>query len=228
MPKKGEPLSEETKAKMRASQEARRNRLREAPTQVAQAGEAAAALYDKYSGEMVAEGGFTEPPDDPVAIIDEKPPTEFEVFVSRLDDATRSMLSTDELMSIFAAGQAERKAQQKKEALERARLHARITSGVLPPEDAAAAKLREYLAEPVSFTVVLPETCYMEALGCVALVVDSKTYRDGQTYTEPRAVYLSVREQCYRAQQGELDFEGRSRLHHMRRERFGSTQLRLA
>lgn len=218
MAKKGESLSEETKAKMRASQEARRNRLREAQHSEAQAGEAAAAPL------LVAwpPSQAPLPPDAPYfdqIAREHEAETEFDRFVAGLDSETRSLIDDAELRREFEAAQAEKRAERKKAAKARASLAARIAAGVLPPADAAAAALREKLAEQVQFTINLPESCYMEAHGCPALVVDGKLYRDGQTYTAPLSVYMSIREQVFRLHQAELDFKGEGRLSYLRRER---------
>jgi|SRR5579859_7717306 len=144
------------------------------------------------------------------------PQTPFEIFVSSLDAETRAILNAPgELEAIFAA-QEKKAAEAKREklrraAVERANHHAQVNAGLLPAEAIEHARLQQWLNEKVTYRVELPE------MSDVGLRIDGQIYFHGQSYTVTRAQYLTHRDIIYRNQQTELDFEGRSRSHHLRR-----------
>jgi hypothetical protein len=176
-----------------------------------------AAAEESFPAPVVAVGGEIEE-----VVEDEAEPVEvdeFGRFLAALDDETRELLTDGELRDIFeqqqAKAKAERKVALKKAATERAARHARIESGLMTPADEAAAALRDRMAEMVRFTVDLPE------LGDYGLRIDQQVFLHGFTYTVTRAQYDSFREMVWRNQQSELEFEGRSRGHWLRRQARG-------
>lgn len=219
---KGVPWTDEQKA---AARERIRNRRREAQNDAAPAGEATAAPFtdlqvaEELEAKIAEVWGEPSPP----------PLSEYDRFIATLDDETRALLDDMELRAIFAASQKkikeEKRDQLRKRVAERALHEARVSEGLLPKEAVAQRAWRERMAESVTFTPHLPESCYMQAFGCAALVVDGRIIRDGIQTTCTRGEFMSYREQVWRAQQGELDFEGRGRLHHLRRQRLDTMEI---
>lgn len=160
------------------------------------------------------------------------PPSPYDLFLLSLDSETRGLLSDAELRAIFEASEKkaldEKRQRLQKQAADRALHQARAGAGLLPKEAIAEAAWRSRMEEKVTFTPHLPESCYMEHFACPCLVVNGKAYPDGVEVTTTRGEYMSFREQVWRAQQAEMDFEGRSRLHHLRRERFASLDTRVS
>jgi hypothetical protein len=219
---KGIPLTDEVKQRMaegrrRAAEERRAQKLSPIKPQ-----------YEVVPGieaaPIVWTVGQTEP--EPPS------PSPYDLFLLSLDSETRGLLSDAELRAIFEAGEKkaldEKRQRLQKQAADRALHQARAGAGLLPKEAIAEAAWRARMEEKVTFTPHLPESCYMEHFACPCLVVNGKPYPDGVEVTTTRGEYMSFREQVWRAQQAEMDFEGRSRLHHLRRERFASLDTRVS
>lgn len=207
MAKKGEPLTEEQKQRMA---EGRRHA----------AERRAMAAQDVRDAERIA------------AMDSVLHPIPYDLFLASLDSETRNILSDAELRAIFAASEAkakeEKRARLQKAAAERALEQAKTSAGLIPAEKAADIEWRRRMNELVTFTPHLPEACYIEHFGCACLVINGKPFRDGVEVTTTRGEYMTLREMVWRAQQAELDFEGRGRLHHLRRERFASLETRVS
>lgn len=214
---KGVPLTDEVKQRMA---EGRRRAAEERRAQK----DAHLRGEDTASGE----NAFASPYDS----LAEAPPTPYDLFLLSLDSETRGLLSDAELRAIFEASEKkaldEKRQRLQKQAADRALHQARAGAGLLPKEAIAEAAWRARMEEKVTFTPHLPESCYMEHFACPCLVVNGKAYPDGVEVTTTRGEYMSFREQVWRAQQAEMDLEGRSRLHHLRRERFASLDTRVS
>ena len=223
---KGVPLTDEVKQRMaegrRRAAEERKAHLRGEDT--AQGEPQYEVVLEQSPGKpIVWTVGQTEP---------EPPPSPYDLFLLSLDSETRGLLSDAELRAIFEASEKkaldEKRQRLQKQAADRALHQARAGAGLLPKEAIAEAAWRSRMEEKVTFTPHLPESCYMEHFACPCLVVNGKAYPDGVEVTTTRGEYMSFREQVWRAQQAEMDFEGRSRLHHLRRERFASFDTRVS
>ena len=224
MPKKGETMSLEARERLRQAHADRKARLMaEAQEQVAAPVE---PQYEVVPGVEVAPTVWT------FAQAESSPPSPYDLFLLSLDSETRGLLSDAELRAIFEASEKkaleEKRQRLQKQAADRALHQARAGAGLLPKEAIAEAAWRSRMEEKVTFTPHLPESCYMEHFACPCLVVNGKAYPDGVEVTTTRGEYMSFREQVWRAQQAEMDFEGRSRLHHLRRERFASLDTRVS
>jgi hypothetical protein len=150
------------------------------------------------------------------------PPTSlFEVFLASLTEETRSLLDDAELRAIFAASEKkakdERRAQLQKQAADKAMSMARADAGLVPKEQAEAMALRERNNRMVKWKVILPFVADTGGIAAEGLVIDERTFYHGQEVTTTYATWLSCREMLYRNRQHEMDFEGRGRLHHLRR-----------
>lgn len=149
----------------------------------------------------------------------------FEVYLSSLDDETKELVPEAELQAIFEAqtikARAAKREKLKKAATEKAMHAANVHAGLLPKDAVDHAEWRRRMDRLVTFTVDLPE------LGDIGLRVDGEIFLHGFQYTRPMAVYLSFREMEWKNKQAELDFEGRSRMHHLRRQGIGANNMRL-
>ena len=197
---KGQPLSEATKAKMRAGREA-------AAARKAAEREAAAAEYPAAST-------FDLPP-----LCDDEP-TAFDRFLANLDEETKGALGDAELRAIFAAS--EKKAEEekrdklRKRAAEKALHRAKVEAGLLPKETVEQIAWQAHMDEIVTITPELP-TDNDGRIGDAGIRLDGRLYRHGVEYQVPRAVALTIRSQCWQAKMSEMDFEGKGRMHHLRR-----------
>ena len=166
--------------------------------------------------------------DDPMAIEEAEEvgeQTPFEVFLSALDDETKELVGEVELQAIFEAQQVKARAAKreklKKAATERALHAANVHAGLLPQAAVAEAAWRRRMDQKVTFTPDLPE------LGDIGLRVDGVIYLHGRQVTVTMAQYLSFREMEWKNKQAELDFEGRSKMHHLRKGQIGANNYRL-
>lgn len=165
----------------------------------------------------------------PATEVEEPPPageqTPFEVFLSALDEETRELVGEAELQAIFAAQQVKARAAKreklKKAATEKALHAANVHAGLLPETAVAHAEWRRRMDKKVTWVVDLPE------LGDSGIRCDGKLYRHGERVEGTMAQYLSFREMEWKNKQAELDFEGRSRMHHLRRLGVGANDMRL-
>ena len=142
-------------------------------------------------------------------------PDGFRMFLDRVDDATRKLLSDVELRSIFDEQQRrareERKAAARKRLMEDALHVAKVTEGLLPQAAQDEAQRRRRMNELVTFTVELPPTGENGEIGDIGIRFDQRIFLHGYTYTVTRGEYDSMREVMYRAAEGELMFAGKSR-----------------
>lgn len=152
------------------------------------------------------------------------PPTaasRYDVFLTSLSDETRELLDDAELRAVFAASEKkakdERRAQLQKQAAEKALGMARTDAGLVPKEQAEALALRERNSRKVKWRVSLPFVADTGGTADEGLKIDGRTYYHGMEVTTTYAEWLSCREMLYRLRQHEMDFEGRGRLHHLRR-----------
>lgn len=140
----------------------------------------------------------------------------FDEFILTLDPEARKILSTAQLMAIYAAAQEraeeEKKKAAEKRAMERALGAARSQKGLVPAEKADRLEWQRRMAEMVTFTPDLPE------LGDIGLRIDGQVFLHGREVTVTRAQADSYRDIVWRARQAELDFEGKGRLSHLRRQ----------
>ncbi len=151
--------------------------------------------------------------------------TPFELFLQTLDAETRELVGEAELQAIFTAQEVkarqERRDKLKKTATERALHHARVGAGLLSDTAVEHSAWQERMNRKVKWTIDLPDSAD------IGLRVDGVIYLHGHEYTGTMAQYLSFREIEYRSKQAELDFEGRGRLHHLRKNA-GFLNARLA
>jgi hypothetical protein len=112
----------------------------------------------------------------------------------------------------------ERKTQLQKQAAERALSMSRADAGLVPKEQAEAMALRERMNRKVKWQVSLPFVGDSGGTADEGLKIDGRVFYHGQEVTTTYAEWLSCREMLYRLRQHEMDFEGRGRLHHLRRD----------
>jgi hypothetical protein len=162
----------------------------------------------------------------PEMVEDEPPPvaepvSRYDVFLASLSDETRELLEDAELRAVFAASEKkakdERRAQLQKQAAEKALSMARADAGLVPKEQAEVHALRERNSRKVKWQVNLPFVGDTGGTADEGLKIDGRTFYHGQEVTTTYAEWLSCREMLYRLRQHEMDFEGKGRLHHLRR-----------
>lgn len=217
------PMSEEQRAelsrKMRAMHAAKRATL--APmdgTQIPNVPEepVETIVTDWERTEAGPEVAIEDVPAEPPATA-----SRYDVFLTSLSDETRELLDDAELRAVFAASEKkakdERRTQLQKQAAEKALGMARADAGLVPKEQAEALALRERNSRKVRWRVSLPFVADTGGTADEGLKIDGRTYYHGMEVTTTYAEWLSCREMLYRLRQHEMDFEGRSRLHHLRR-----------
>ncbi len=204
-----------------------------AKANLAKARKAKALLAAQAAEKSKAEEPVVMPPlvtDDDFAAAVEEPPasgeqTPFEVFLASLDAETRELVPEAELQAIFEAQQVKARAAKreklKKAATEKALHAANVAAGLLPESATAHAEWRRRMDQMVTFTPDLPE------LGDIGLRTDGEIFFHGVQRTVTMAQYLSFRETEWKNKQAELDFEGRSRMHHLRRQGVGANNMRI-
>lgn len=147
--------------------------------------------------------------------------TPFEVFLASLSEETRELLSEAELRAAFAAAEQqakeERRTQLKKAATEKARHHARATAGLLPAEKLAQLALQEQMNRRVRWTVQMPFVSDTGGIADEGLLIDGRRLYHGQEVETTFGEWRSALSMIYNLRQHELDFEGKGRLHHLRR-----------
>ena len=145
----------------------------------------------------------------------------FEIFLGSLSQETRDMLDIEELREQFIEAQAkakeERRAQLKKAAAEKARAHARATAGLVPKEQLEVLAWQEQMSRKVRWTPIMPFVADTGGIADEGLKIDGRTFYHGQEVETTYGEWLSAREMIWRLRQHELDFEGKGRLHHLRR-----------
>lgn len=167
--------------------------------------------------------------DLPAAVVEEPPApgeqTPFEAFLSILDAETRELVPEAELQAIFEAQQIKARAAKreklKKTATEKALHAANVAAGLLPETATAHAEWRRWMDRKVSWVIDLPE------LGDIGIRCDGQIYRHGTRVEGTMAQYLSFRDTEWKNKRAELDFEGRSRMHHLRQQGIGALNMRL-
>jgi hypothetical protein len=167
-------------------------------------------------------GGMTQP------VFDEEPETgapvsldPFEVFFGSLSQETRDLLSEDDLREAFAKAndqaREERRAQLRKAAAEKAKAHARASAGLVPKEQMEVLAWQDKMSRKVRWTPIMPFVSDTGGIADEGLLVDGRRYYHGQEVETTYGEWLSAREMIWRLRQHELDFEGKGRLHHLRR-----------
>lgn len=171
---------------------------------------------EKAAANRAAKAAEPEPVAVDVPSADDPQLDGFDEFVLTLDPEARKILSDAQLMAIYSAAQAradeEKKKAAEKRAMERALGAARSQKGLVPAEKADRLEWQRRMAEMVTFTPDLPE------LGDIGLRIDGQIYLHGREVTVTRAQQDSYRDIVWRARQAELDFEGKGRLSHLRRQ----------
>ena len=216
-------MTEEQKAKQQANL-AKAREAQKAKREAAAAKAAEAAPTEEAPLQMPAMNqNWREPvvEDEPAAEVEPADPSDpFEVFLAAQDEETRSILSDAELRVIFEVetrkAQEARREATKKVAQARAARAARVAEGLISPSDAARAERKRKLARMVTFTPEIPQDANGNLID-VGYRVNGEILFHGQQVTRPYGVYLSVREQMWRATNHEMDFEGKGRISHQRR-----------
>jgi hypothetical protein len=210
------PMSEEKRAEM--SRKARERHAAKKAEEAARPAEPIEAMVTNWDR---AEAGPAMVEEEPLAPPVVEPASRYDVFLASLSDETRELLNDAELRAVFAASEKkaadERKAQLQKQAAEKALSMARADAGLVPKEQAEVHALRERNSRKVKWQVNLPFVGDTGGTADEGLKIDGRTFYHGQEVTTTYAEWLSCREMLYRLRQHEMDFEGKGRLHHLRR-----------
>jgi hypothetical protein len=209
------PMSEEKRAEM--SRKARERHAAKKAEEAARPAEPVETVVTAWDDAAALREMFEEEQPPPVVELASR----YDVFLASLSDETRELLSDAELRAVFAASEKkaadERKAQLQKQAAEKALSMARADAGLVPKEQAEVHALRERNSRKVKWQVNLPFVGDTGGTADEGLKIDGRTFYHGQEVTTTYAEWLSCREMLYRLRQHEMDFEGKGRLHHLRR-----------
>jgi hypothetical protein len=209
------PMSEEKRAELSRKMRARHAAKKAEEAVVAEVVETVVTDWDAED-----RGPAVEIEAEPVPV--SEPTSRYDVFYASLSDETRELLSDAELRAVFLASEKkaadERKTQLQKQAAERALSMSRADAGLVPKEQAEAMALRERMNRKVKWQVSLPFVGDSGGTADEGLKIDGRVFYHGQEVTTTYAEWLSCREMLYRLRQHEMDFEGRGRLHHLRRD----------
>ena len=197
MAKTKRTITPEQKAKMLAGQQAARERRAAAATAPLGLG-----VIDDADEELLRQ---------PVAAIDpEAAAARRHRLLGDLDAETAALFTDEELEKIEVEERAKALAEQKKQAMADvravARQRARVEHDLIAPSVLRSEAERRRLAEPVTFRVSLPGDGAGHT-GQNGFRVDGRLYQDGQTYTEPRAIFESLLSNHYRARLNEVQFK---------------------
>ena len=182
--------------------------------------------------EIIEEMPLNEPGElapEPEAITEPGPQTPFEVYLAMLPPETRDMLTEEELRQFFEDSERdakeERRKQLRQQARDRAKETARAAAGLLTPEEVERAHLKDRMAKRVRVTPRLPFVSDTGGVVAQGVTIDGVLYMHGQEATMPLGRALDMRHILYSLQQNELDFEGKGRLHGLRRQQAESVNM---
>ena len=166
---------------------------------------------------------------EPEPVVEPTPTTPYEIFLSMLPPETREYLDDAELRrlhdeSVHDAAE-ERRKQLRQQARDRAKETAREAAGLLTPEDVERKQVRERMAKRVRVTPTLPFVSDTGGVAAPSITIDGVAYQHGQPATMPLGRALDVRHILYCLQQNELDFEGKGRLHGLRRQQHEANNM---
>ena len=157
------------------------------------------------------------------------PQTPFDIYLSMLPPETRDLLDEAELRQAFDDAERdareERKKQLRQQARDRAKETARAGAGLLTPEEVERRQVRERMAKRVRVTPSLPFVSDSGGVVAQGVTIDGVMYQHGEPATMPLGRALDVRHILYSLQQNELDFEGKGRLHGLRRQQAQSVNM---
>jgi len=166
---------------------------------------------------------------EPEPVVEPGPQTPFDIYLSMLPPETRELIGMDELRQAFEdAGREakeERRKQLRQQARDRAKETAREAAGLLTPEEAERKRVREHMAKRVKVTPSLPFVSDTGGVVAQGISIDGALYQHGQQATMPLGRALDIRHILYCLQQNELDFEGKGRLHGLRRQQHEATNM---
>jgi hypothetical protein len=166
---------------------------------------------------------------EPEPVAEPGPQTPFDVYLSMLPPETIELLDMDDLRKAFddAAHDAreERRKQLRQQARDRAKETARAAAGLLTPEEVERRQVRERLSRRVKVTPTLPFVSDTGGVAAPSISIDGVEYQHGQQATMPLSRALDIRHILYCLQQNELDFEGKGRLHGLRRQQHEATNM---
>ncbi len=149
----------------------------------------------------------------------------FGLFLAAQDAETIEALGETELRVIWEVGEKKakdlRREELKKKAQDRALQQAKGRVGLTPQAEIDAAELQRRNARKVTYTPDLPE------LGDVGLRINGNILYHGQPVTVTYGQWLSFREIEWRNKNAELDFEGKGRLHHLRKSLMDTRPVRV-
>jgi hypothetical protein len=185
--------------------------------------------------EAVDEMALTQEPraPEPEPIVERpEPTTPFDIYLSILPPETLGLLDVDELRKHFDDAEREAKAERRKQlaqqARDRAKESARAAAGLLTPEEVERRQVRERMSRRVKVTPTLPFVSDTGGVVAQGVTIDGVLYQNGQQATLPLGRALDMRHILYCLQQNELDFEGKGRLHGLRRQQAeGNNMVRI-
>jgi hypothetical protein len=231
----------EAAAKTKAAHEARRARAAEIEARDQRWGRTAPAQQEgietvsQEPEEVVEELALTQeysaPEPEPEAAGPE-PTTPFDIYLSMLPPETLELLDMDELRKHFDDAEREAKSERRKQlaqqARDRAKESARAAAGLLTPEEVERRQVRERMSRRVKVTPTLPFVSDTGGVVAQGVTIDGVLYQNGQQATVPLGRALDMRHILYCLQQNELDFEGKGRLHGLRRQQAeGNNMVRI-
>ncbi len=166
---------------------------------------------------------------EPEPVVEPGPQTPFDIYLSMLPPETIELLGMDVLREHFDEAGREAKAERRKQlaqqARDRAKETAREAAGLLTPEEAERKRVREHMAKRVKVTPSLPFVSDTGGVVAQGISIDGALYQHGQQATMPLGRALDIRHILYCLQQNELDFEGKGRLHGLRRQQHEATNM---
>ncbi len=180
-----------------------------------------------FGDEAVAGPAFEpEPEPEPEPEVREPEPLDaFGRFLAAQEQETIDLLGREELRVIWEAENKKalelKRENTRKAARDRAAQHAKGEAGLIAPADLAAAELKRKMNRKVVYTPDLPE------LSDVGLRINGRILYHGQPVTITYGEWLSFREIEWRNKNMELDFEGKGRLHHLRRSLVSTNPVRV-
>jgi len=220
-------MTEEQKARMAEGKRlAKERREAEAAAQAAAPQVSVEALEEIAPLPMVE---HEEELPDPGEIAEPEPQTPYDIYLASLPDDARELLTDAELRQAFEDAERdareERRKRLRQQARDRAKAHAQEAHGLTTPEEAERRRFHENMNRKVRIKPQLPfvgETGGVEAPG---ITIDGVTYYHGQEYVVPMGRALDIRRSLYCMQQNELDFEGKGRLHGLRRQQASNVNM---
>jgi hypothetical protein len=220
-------MTEEQKARM-----AEGKRLAKERREAEAAAQAAAPQVSVEALEEIAPLPMVENEEelpDPGEIAEPEPQTPYDIYLASLPDDARELLTDAELRQAFEDAERdardERRKRLRQQARDRAKAHAQEAHGLTTPEEAERRRFHENMNRKVRIKPQLPfvgETGGVEAPG---ITIDGVTYYHGQEYVVPMGRALDIRRSLYCMQQNELDFEGKGRLHGLRRQQASNVNM---